>query len=177
LHLWHTVCVGVRESAFDSRGELHSNGLMQRCADRRSDSSLPPRLTKAHQSTQRLRMLGDLAKCPRMPHDMVTHRGSPRLRMLGDLAKCPLIPHDVVTTEQNNTVTFSPQANIPAERSPRSAKPVPYFEVRGCFVTSPHGRKSRFSKPEPLLLLSSSSSFILSILSGPRSRPTTFQKI
>jgi hypothetical protein len=36
---------------------------------------------------------------------------------------------------------------------------------------------SRFSRPEPLLFLSSSSFIILTSLSGPRSRPTTFQKI
>jgi hypothetical protein len=36
---------------------------------------------------------------------------------------------------------------------------------------------SRFSRPDPLLLLSSSSSIVLTRLSGPRSRPTTSQKI
>jgi hypothetical protein len=36
---------------------------------------------------------------------------------------------------------------------------------------------SRFSRPEPLLFLPSSSSVVLTRLSGPRSRPTTSQKI
>jgi hypothetical protein len=36
---------------------------------------------------------------------------------------------------------------------------------------------SRFSRPEPLLLLPSSPSVVLTRLSGPRSRPTTSQKI
>jgi hypothetical protein len=35
---------------------------------------------------------------------------------------------------------------------------------------------SRFSRPEPLLFLSNSFSTVLTRLSGPRSRPTTFQK-
>jgi hypothetical protein len=36
---------------------------------------------------------------------------------------------------------------------------------------------SQISRPEPLLFLSSSSSLVLTRLSGPRSRPTTSQKI
>jgi hypothetical protein len=36
---------------------------------------------------------------------------------------------------------------------------------------------ARFSRPEPLLFLSSSSSVLLTRLSGPRSRPTTSQKM
>jgi hypothetical protein len=36
---------------------------------------------------------------------------------------------------------------------------------------------SRLSRPEPLLFLSSSPSIVLTRLSGPRSRPTTSQKI
>jgi hypothetical protein len=36
---------------------------------------------------------------------------------------------------------------------------------------------SRFSRPEPLLFLPSSSSIVLTRLSGPRSGPTTSQKI
>jgi hypothetical protein len=36
---------------------------------------------------------------------------------------------------------------------------------------------SRFSRPEPLLFLSSSSSIVLTRLSGPHYRPTTSQKI
>src|SRR5215510_803473 len=61
----------------------------------------------------------------------------------------------------------------------RSAKLVPTFADKGCHVvsaTGPHGRYSLFSRPEPLLLYSSSSSVNLTRLSGPRSRPTTAQK-
>jgi hypothetical protein len=61
-----------------------------------------------------------------------------------------------------------------------SAKIVPTFADR----VVPRGQRggsirsySRFSSPEPLLFLSSSSSVVLTKLSGLRSRPTTSQKI
>jgi hypothetical protein len=61
-----------------------------------------------------------------------------------------------------------------------SAKLVSTFADRGV----PRGQRdgslqpySRFSRPEPLFFLSSSSSVVLTRLSGPRSRPTTSQKI
>jgi hypothetical protein len=38
-------------------------------------------------------------------------------------------------------------------------------------ATGPHGRYSRFSRPEPLLFHSSSSSVVVTRLSGPHSRP------
>jgi hypothetical protein len=41
-------------------------------------------------------------------------------------------------------------------------------------VTDPYGRILGFSRQEPLLFLSSSSSVVLMRLSGPLSRPTTF---
>jgi hypothetical protein len=41
-------------------------------------------------------------------------------------------------------------------------------------VTDPYGRILDFLDKEPLLFLSSSSSVVLTRLSGPRSRPTTF---
>jgi hypothetical protein len=44
-------------------------------------------------------------------------------------------------------------------------------------ATDLHGRILSFLDPEPLLFGSSSSSVILARLSGPRSRPTTSQKI
>jgi hypothetical protein len=44
-------------------------------------------------------------------------------------------------------------------------------------ATDPHGRILGFLDPEPLLFLPSSSSIMLMRLSGPRSRPTTSQKI
>jgi hypothetical protein len=61
-----------------------------------------------------------------------------------------------------------------------SPKVVSTFAGRGCRVvgeTDPHGRKSRFSIPEPLPFHASSSSVILTRLSGPRPRPTTSQKV
>jgi hypothetical protein len=61
-----------------------------------------------------------------------------------------------------------------------SANLVPTFADRGCHVvgvTDPLRPYSRLPKPEPLLFLSSSSSVVLTRLSGPRSRPTTSQKM
>jgi hypothetical protein len=61
-----------------------------------------------------------------------------------------------------------------------SAKLVPTFADRGVLCGQRDGSirpYSRFSKPEPLLFLSSSSSVALTKLSGPRSRPTTSHKI
>jgi hypothetical protein len=54
------------------------------------------------------------------------------------------------------------------------------FSDRGCCVvsaTDPHGHNIGYLDPEPLLFHSSSSSINLTRLSGPRSRPTTSQKI
>jgi hypothetical protein len=54
------------------------------------------------------------------------------------------------------------------------------FADRWCYVvsvTDPSGRIIDFSRPEPLLFLPSSSSVVLTRLSGPLSRPTTCQKI
>jgi hypothetical protein len=66
---------------------------------------------------------------------------------------------------------LSPQGNY-TERvtAALTAKLVSTFADRGVAW-------SRFSVPELLLLLLSSSSIVLTRLSGPRSRPTTFQKI
>jgi hypothetical protein len=72
--------------------------------------------------------------------------------------------------------------------SPRAAERPPLLgEVSANFFLGyrvPLGQRdgslmsySRFSRPEPLLFLSSSSSVVLTRLSGPRSRPTTSQKI
>jgi hypothetical protein len=60
-----------------------------------------------------------------------------------------------------------------------SAKLVPTFADRGCHVVSMTSLRqySRFSRPEPLLFLPSSSSIVLTRLSRPGSRPTTSQKI
>jgi hypothetical protein len=54
------------------------------------------------------------------------------------------------------------------------------LRIQGCRVVSaadPLEPYSRFSRPEPLLFLPSSSSVVLMRLSGPLSRPTTSQKI
>jgi hypothetical protein len=62
-----------------------------------------------------------------------------------------------------------------------SAKLVPTFlPIGACRVVSaadPYGRNIGFSRPQPLTFLSSSSSIVLTRLSGPRSRPTTSHKI
>jgi hypothetical protein len=60
-----------------------------------------------------------------------------------------------------------------------SAKLVPTFEDKWCPVVSVPDPQAVFSvtRPEPLLFLSSSSSIVLTKLSGPRSRSTTSQKI
>jgi hypothetical protein len=61
-----------------------------------------------------------------------------------------------------------------------SAKLVSTLADKGCHVVSvadPYGRIHRFSRPEPLLFLSSRSSTVLKKLGGPHSRPTTSQKI
>jgi hypothetical protein len=69
---------------------------------------------------------------------------------------------------------------IPPERPPLvdeiSANFCGYWVSRGQRNGSPRSL-IRFSWPEPLLFHSSSSSIILTRLSGPRSRPTTSQKI
>jgi hypothetical protein len=68
---------------------------------------------------------------------------------------------------------------IPTERPPPVGQVSSNFsgECRVVSVTEPHGRYLGFLDPEPLLLHSSSSSIILTRLSGPRSRPSTSQKI
>jgi hypothetical protein len=56
------------------------------------------------------------------------------------------------------------------------AKLVSTFADRGCH-TDPNVRILGFYRPEMLLFLPSSSSIVLTRLSGPRSRPTTSQQI
>jgi hypothetical protein len=54
------------------------------------------------------------------------------------------------------------------------------LQIEGCRVvsaTDPLRKYYRFPRPEPLLFLPSSSSVVLTRLSGARSRPTTSQKI
>jgi hypothetical protein len=75
---------------------------------------------------------------------------------------------------------LSPQANYTDPATAAVGEVVPTFAGRGCYVvsaTDSHGRFSRFSRPEPLPLFSSSSSVVITRLSGPRSRSPTCQKI
>jgi hypothetical protein len=68
---------------------------------------------------------------------------------------------------------------IPTEWPPLVDEVSAKFADRICRVvraTDPHGRYSRFSRPEPLCPWNGSS-ITLMRLSGPRSRPTTSQKI
>jgi hypothetical protein len=61
-----------------------------------------------------------------------------------------------------------------------SRKLVPIFADRGVSRCQRGGslwQYSRFSRPEQLLFLPSSSSVVLTSMSGPRSRPTTSEKI
>jgi hypothetical protein len=67
-------------------------------------------------------------------------------------------------------VALARKRTIPPSDRRFSAKLVPTFADIGCRVvsaTDPHGRSSRFSRPEPLLFLPSSSSVVLTRLSGP----------
>jgi hypothetical protein len=69
---------------------------------------------------------------------------------------------------------LSPQANYTDRATADVGEVVPTFAGRGCYVvsaTDSHGRSSRFSGPEPLLLFSSSSSVVITRLSGPRYTP------
>jgi hypothetical protein len=76
--------------------------------------------------------------------------------------------------------SFSQQANYTTERPPLVGE----ISANFCGKRVSHGQRnrfprpySRFSRPEPLLFHSNSSSVILRRLSGPRSRPTTSQNI
>jgi hypothetical protein len=96
---------------------------------------------------------------------------------------CSLDSH--VKNSGNSTIWFNSVAvvrerTIPTERPPLVGE----VSANVCGYRVPRGQSggtlrpySRFSRPEPLLFLSSSSSVVLTRLSGPRSRPTTSQKI
>jgi hypothetical protein len=95
------------------------------------------------------------------------------------------MPEELVAMTDETTKTKPPWRESASElyrpSDPRlSAKLVSILAHRGCHVvsvTDPLRPYSRFSRPEPLLFLPSSSSIVLTRLSGPRSRPTTSQKI
>jgi hypothetical protein len=81
---------------------------------------------------------------------------------------------------KENTVASVRERTIPTERSPLVGEVSANF----CGQKVPRGQRdgsllsySRLSRPEPLLSLSSSSSVVLTRLSGPRARPTTSEKL
>jgi hypothetical protein len=77
-------------------------------------------------------------------------------------------------------VAWVRERTIPTERQRLSAKLASTFAHRRCFVLIVDGSirpYSRLPRPEPLFFLPSSFSVVLTRLSGPRSRPTTSQKI
>jgi hypothetical protein len=83
-------------------------------------------------------------------------------------------------TSKKNSLVWVRERTIPTERPPLVGE----VNANFCGSRVPRGQRdgslrlySRFSRPQPLLFLSSSSSVVLSKLSGPRSRPTTSQKI
>jgi hypothetical protein len=82
--------------------------------------------------------------------------------------------------KKENAVASVRERTIPIERPPLVGEVSANFCGRGA-SRSQHGGSlrpySRFSGPEPLLVLPSSSSVVLTRLSEPRSRPTTSQKI
>jgi hypothetical protein len=79
-----------------------------------------------------------------------------------------------------NSVTLVGERTIPTERPPLFDEVSANF----CVFRMSRGQRnvfpwpySRLSRPEPLIFLPSSSSIVLTRLSGPRSRSTTSQKI
>jgi hypothetical protein len=72
-----------------------------------------------------------------------------------------------------NSVVWARERTIPTERPPLVGE---VLRIEGA-TWSAWRSYSRLSRLEPLLFLSSSSAVVLTTLSGPRSRPTTSQKI
>jgi hypothetical protein len=88
-------------------------------------------------------------------------------------------PSDFITNKTNSVVLVR-KRTIPTERPPHKGE----VSVNFCGERVSRGQRngsprpySRFSRPEPLLFLPSSSSIVLARLSGPLSGPTTSQKI
>jgi hypothetical protein len=75
-----------------------------------------------------------------------------------------------------NSMSSVHERTIPTERPPLVGSLCQLLRIESASATDPHGRIYGF-RPEPLVFLPSSSSVILTRLSGPRSRPTTSQKI
>jgi CBS-domain-containing membrane protein len=85
----------------------------------------------------------------------------------------------LIWTKLNSVAWVRERTNRPSDRR-LSVKLVLTFADRGSHmvnVTDPYGRILGFSRQEPLLFLSSSSTVVLMRLSGPRFRPNTSQKI
>jgi hypothetical protein len=86
----------------------------------------------------------------------------------------------LLTKTKLNSVALVRERTMPTERPPLVGEVVPTFADRGCCMvsaTDSHGRKSRYSRLDPLLFLPSSSSVILTRLSRPHSRLAASQKI
>jgi hypothetical protein len=83
-------------------------------------------------------------------------------------------PYQQVETQiDNNSVVSARELYRPSDRR-LSAKLVPTFADRWYYVvnmTNPYANILGFSSPEPILFLPSSSSVVLTRLSGPRFRP------
>jgi hypothetical protein len=80
----------------------------------------------------------------------------------------------------NNSLASVRERTVSAERQPLVCEVSVNFCGEGVSRGQRHGSLlpySRFSRPELLLFLPSSSSVVLAKLSGPRSRPTTSKKI
>jgi hypothetical protein len=80
----------------------------------------------------------------------------------------------------NNSVALVRERIIPTDRPPIVSEVSAKFTDRVVSRSQRGGSTTAiisFSRPEPLLFLTSSSSIVLTRLSGTRSRPTIFQKI
>jgi hypothetical protein len=81
---------------------------------------------------------------------------------------------------KHNSVVLVRKRTIPTEPPQPAGEVSVNLTDRECGVVSAtdlHGRNLGFLDPEPLLFHSSSSTIILTRLSGPRSRPNTSQNI
>jgi hypothetical protein len=88
--------------------------------------------------------------------------------------------YSIAMTEGKKTLWLESVSELyPSSNCRLSTKLVPTFADGGCHVVSVTSLRPyyRLSRPEPLLFHSSSSSVVLTRLSGLCSRPTTSQKI
>jgi hypothetical protein len=84
-----------------------------------------------------------------------------------------------ITIKLLNSVAWVRELTIPTEQPPfvREVSAIFWGWRVPCGERDGSLRPYRFSRPEPLLFISSSASVVLMRLSGPRYRPTTSQKI